>query len=182
MSFIETRTGVELAEHTENNQSSWQITDLNTANWALRMLANIEKKLTANEQLAQAEIQRITFWHEQEKRPLLESQAFFEQQLAAYLQLLRTSDPKAVIKSPYGRVSSRKVPAKITYSPQAVSELQALGLVEFIRTKSEVNVASLKQSVVITEDLRVVTTDGQQLKEASVVPAYEKITTKVVTD
>lgn len=169
----------ELTTTSEEEKQGWAINNLESVNWALRKIAALNKQINENEQLAKEEKYRIEQWEQRENSSHKQSVEFFEQKISEYHSKLLADDPKAKIKTPYGQVSSRKVSAKIDYGDNTINELKELGLDEYVRVKEEVNKADLKKVLTITDDLKVVTEDGEVLNSAIVTPESHKTVIKV---
>lgn len=169
----------ELTTTSEEEKQGWAINNLESVNWALRKIAALNKQINENEQLAKEEKYRIEQWEQRENSSHKQSVEFFEQKISEYHSKLLADDPKAKIKTPYGQVSSRKVSAKIDYGDNTINELKELGLDKYVRVKEEVNKADLKKVLTITDDLKVVTEDGEVLSSAIVTPESHKTVIKV---
>ncbi len=153
-------------------KEQWGIGDLGSANWALRKITALEEANKEIQQLADEERKRIDDWESKETQSNHDAITFFKQKLGEYLLLLRQSDPKAKIKTPYGSVTTRKKPDSWEYGEQAIAELEAAGLDEFITTKvtKSVTKTEFKKAVSVTENGNVVTPDGEVLESVKVVP------------
>lgn len=169
----------EVESSDEEEKQGWSVDSLESVNWALRKIAALNKQINENEQLAKEEKNRIEQWEKRENTSHKQSIEFFEQKISEYHRELLADDPKAKIKTPYGQVSSRKVAAKIEYGDNTIQELKELGLDEYVRVKEEVNKADLKKVLNITNDLKVVTADGEVLSSAIVTPESHKTVIKV---
>ena len=154
------------------DKEQWGIGDLGSANWALRKITALEEANKEARQLADEERKRIDDWEKKETQSNQDAITFFQQKLGEYLMILRKNDPKAKIKTPYGSVTTRKKPDSWEYGEQAVAELEAAGLDEFVTTKVTKSVikADFKKVVSVTENGNVVTPDGEVLKSIKVVP------------
>ena len=99
----------ELSEFEETEtKESFQVTDINSLNWAFRKLSSIKAKEQEITNLAQAEIDRIKYWEAQEKKSLIQSIEFFEQLINDYHSKVLADDPKQkTLSTPYGKSKSR---------------------------------------------------------------------------
>ena len=86
----------------------FEVTDLRSAGYAMRKVAEIERKEEELKSYANSEKQRIDDWLELESGPLKADKAFFENALTLYYQKLREEDPRAKLSTPYGKVTSRR--------------------------------------------------------------------------
>lgn len=154
-----------------HDKEQWGVKDLGSANWALRKITALEEANKEIHQLADDERQRINDYELKASQSNDDSIAYFKQKLSEYLIELRRTDPKAKIKTPYGTVSTRKKPDSWEFSENAVSELESLGLGEFVNTKitETVSKKEFKKVMGVTANGQVVTPDGEVLKSVKVV-------------
>lgn len=169
----------ELEENEAEEKQTWEISDLGSADWALRKISALKDQNTEIKKFADLERERIANWEQKETISNSDRITFFEMKLAEYLGKLRVDDPKARIKTPHGSVGTRKIPDKWEYAPDAVDELKALGMSELLRVKTEIDKAEFKKSVQVLEDGRIVTTDGEVIESVRIVPQGEKLNVKV---
>lgn len=169
----------EVVNSSEEEKQSWSVDSLESANWAFRKISALNSQIEENKQLAKEERYRIDQWEQKENSSHKQSIEFFEQKISEYHRTLLESNPKAKLKTPYGQASLRKSAAKIEYGNNAIQELKELGLEEYIRVKEEVNKVDLKKVLIITDDLKVVTEDGEVLDSAIVIPESYKTVIKV---
>ncbi len=167
-------------EQTETKES-FQITDINSLNWAFRKLSSIKAKEQEITNLAKAEIERINDWETQEKKSLNQSMEFFEQLINEYHSSVLAADPKQkTLSTPYGKSKSRLSKAQ----PDKANEKLILEhVIENEMTnyiKSELIWGDLKKTLKMTEiDGKPVAVDenGQVVKGIEIKP--EQITYKV---
>jgi len=164
-------------EETEKREKvPFEIKDLETANWALRKITAINKKVAENEALAEREHDRINSWLdkavESDKRSIL----FFEGLLIRYFIKEKSKDDKFKISTPYGSVTSRKQPAKWEYDNTVIESLEKLGLNEFIKTetKKELKKSEIKKAFQAVNG-KAVTKDGEIVEGITIIEQEEKI-------
>ncbi len=160
MELIEAEETIEAAEV----GGRFMIQDLDSANWAFRKLAAIEKKRKEIKELADKEIERIRNWQQQEEKGLNNSKEFFEGLLTEYFVRQKEVDPKFKISTPYGKVSSRKQQPKWNYEDEKVLNWLKENDTELIRIKEEVNKAELKKKYKAVGK-EVITEDGGEIVE-----------------
>nr|WP_272879137.1 host-nuclease inhibitor Gam family protein [Clostridium sp. Cult2] len=137
------------------------IDDLDSANWAFRKLAAIEKKKSEIQELANKEIERIREWQQQEEKGLNNSKGFFEGLLIKYFSKEREKDSKFKLSTPYGKITTRKQQPKWNYEDEKIIEsLKSRGISHLVKTEiiEKVNKNELKDSVEVLDD--VVVLDG----------------------
>lgn len=154
------------------------IENLDSANWAFRKLAAIERKRSEIRDLADKEIQRIKEWQEQEEKGLNNSKEFFEGLLTEYFIRQKEVDPKFKISTPYGKVSSRKQQPKWNYEDEKVLNWLKENDTELIRIKEEINKVELKKKYQIVGN-EVVTEDGEIVEGITIEERPDSINIKV---
>jgi Bacteriophage Mu Gam like protein. len=91
----------------------FEITDLNSLNWAFRKLKAYKAKEREIEEVANAERERIDAWEEEEKKKIKDSIQFFESLIFQYHSKIMAQDPKTkTLSTPYGKSKARKVKAQ----------------------------------------------------------------------
>lgn len=140
------------------------------ANGVLRKIAALEQKKQANDELAQAEIEKIKAWLEQVNGALDQDIEYFQGLLAQYAEAQRKLNPKFKSrKLPNGKFGFRKKPAKWQYDDTKLLEyLKQNGMAEFVRIKEEANKAALKKKVKVADGKVVDPETGQILEGVTV--------------
>lgn len=155
------------------------IQDLDSANWAFRKLAAIERKRKEIQELANKEIERIKAWQEQEERGLDNSKEYFEGLLTEYFTREREKDPKFKISTPYGKVSARKQQPKWHYDEDKLVKWLKENSQNLLKVKYEPDKNEIKKTYKIV-GTNVVTEDGEIVEGITVEERPEKVTIKVV--
>ncbi|MBK5446041.1 host-nuclease inhibitor Gam family protein [Peribacillus sp. TH24] len=139
-------------EEIQSQETNFEITDINSLNWAFRKLTALKSKEKEIKQLANVERDRIAEWEKGELSSITSSTSFFESLVTLYHAKQLAEDPKAkTISTPYGKSKTRK--SKET--PDKANEEVILQYVienemdEFI--KNSVKWADLKKSLKIVE-------------------------------
>jgi hypothetical protein len=87
----------------------WKVENLEAANWCLRKLAALKARQTEIDQLAKAEVERITSWQKKQTDGLDREVEFFTGLLEEYHRGRLREDPRAkTITTPYGEMHLRK--------------------------------------------------------------------------
>ncbi len=175
MELIEAEETIEAAEV----GGRFTIQDLDSANWAFRKLAAIERKRKEIQELADREIERIKDWQNQEEESLNNSKEFFEGLLTEYFVRQRELDPKFKLSTPYGRVSSRKQQPKWIYDNDKVVEWLKENDKELIRVKYEPDKREIKKKYEVVGNT-VVTEDGEIVEGITIENRPDSINIKVV--
>ncbi|MEC2221142.1 host-nuclease inhibitor Gam family protein, partial [Bacillus subtilis] len=77
------------------DRPQFEITDMNSLNWAFRKIAALKSQEKEIKALAATEKQRIEEWERQELKPLADSLSFFENLVSVYHTKQLQEDPKA---------------------------------------------------------------------------------------
>lgn len=173
----------EFEEQQEEVKQRFEITDLNSLNWAFRKLSAYKAKEKEIAELAKAERARIDFWEREEKEKINDSIEFFEMLINEYHAKVLAEDPKSkTISTPYGKSKARQVKAQ----PKKANEKAILEHVvnndmkEYI--KPALKWADLKKNIRIAEiDGRLVAVDenGQAVPGVEVEPEQIKYSVEV---
>lgn len=120
----------------QESRPQFEITDMNSLNWAFRKIAALKTQEKEIKALAATERQRIDEWETQELKPLADNLAFFEKLVSVYHSKQLDQDPKAkTLSTPYGKSKSRtiKEQPKPTDKDQLLKHVKEAGLTEFIK-------------------------------------------------
>ncbi|MED4887793.1 host-nuclease inhibitor Gam family protein [Lysinibacillus fusiformis] len=144
----------------ENDEpQKFEITDLDSLNWALRKVHAYDAQLKEIQTVANSERQRIDSWEQRESKGINESIQFFHNLIAEYHTKVLTEDPKKkTLSTPYGKSKSTTSKAQ----PDKVDEEQLINFVEenelpFIEKVPKLKWGDLKNT------LKVVDKDGEQI-------------------
>ena len=169
----------EIMEEDTQEKERFKIENLESANWAFRKLAAIERKKKEIQELANKEIERIRAWEQQEIGSLDSSKEFFEGLLTEYFTREREKDPKFKISTPYGKVSARKQQPKWNYDENKLVAWLKENNQNLLRVKYEPDKNEIKKTYKIV-GTNVVTEDGEIVEGITVEERPEKVTIKVV--
>ena len=129
----------------EEKQEGFKIENLEGATWAFRKLRAIASKKTEIEVVAAEEISRIEAWKKSESEKYKNDTEYFESLISAYFTEERAKDKKFKISTPYGKVSTRKDKKWIYEDEEALKKYIKENGIKAIRTKEEIDKASLKE-------------------------------------
>ena len=130
---------------------AFAITNDDQALWAVRKVAQAQRRINEVKRQAQIELDRINQWVEANTTTNAETVAYFERILGDYLVNIREDeqDGRKSLDFPDGKVTSRITPSKV-----AVEDLDAFlawaeanGHAEWVRTKREADVSTIKKVV-----------------------------------
>ncbi|TYS14301.1 hypothetical protein FZC78_19305 [Rossellomorea vietnamensis] len=96
-------------EEVESSPQRFEITDIDSLNWAFRKMSALKAKEKEIQRLADSERDRISSWEHKETAPIKSSLEHFETLIAQYHAKQLQEDPKAkTISTPYGKSKTRK--------------------------------------------------------------------------
>ncbi|MFD2658565.1 host-nuclease inhibitor Gam family protein [Gracilibacillus thailandensis] len=171
----------EYLDQEEQVNESFQIDNDQTANWALRKIKDITQQIQNNSELAQAEIEKIESWEQQEKEKLQQSIDYFQGLLAQYAVKKREEDPKFKSqKLPHGKIGFRKKPAKWNYDKdKIIDSLTKNNMQDFIKVTYKPDIAGIK-SLFDVQDGKVFNPEtGEVIEGITVEEQGEDFTVKV---
>ncbi|WP_218696873.1 host-nuclease inhibitor Gam family protein [Mammaliicoccus sciuri] len=152
-------------------KESFKVHDLDSANWALKKIAAINSKQTEVSKVAENEIEKIKLWEETELNRYEGSKEYLQSLLVEYYKAEKEKDPKFKLSTPYGKVTSRKGTQKweIPNKTMFINTLKERGFNNLVRIKEEINLADLKKQFHVTEDGRVIDTNGEIIEGTYVI-------------
>ncbi|PEA80789.1 host-nuclease inhibitor Gam family protein [Bacillus pseudomycoides] len=168
---------IELAEVDElqvAEQPQFEISDLESLNWAFRKLTALKTKEKEIKQLADVERNRIALWEQNELNPIHNSISFFESHIQRYHAEQLAADPKQkTISTPYGKSKTRK--SKETPEQNDKEQLLQYAIENELDDclKTEVKWGDLKKKFKIVEisgEKVVVDEDGQIVPGVKIKP------------
>ncbi len=130
----------------------YEITDIDSANWALRKIAALNVKLDEVKGLANREHERIEQWEAQETKQINNNIDYFKGLLVKFYTKKRSEDPKFKLSTPYGyvRQSTRK-----EYNYNEDKLIKELNGTEYLKTECKVDIAKLKKDILLLPDEKV---------------------------
>lgn len=171
---------LERKEQTENE--SFQVTNDEQANWALRKIKEKQEEMHKNTELAVAEISKIEEWMQSVNGSLQDDVDYFLGLLSAYALKKRDSDPKFKSKKlPNGAIRFKKQQPKFNYDNDTVIDsLKKSERTDLIRTKEEPDKSAIKKAFVINDDKLINPDTGEIVKGVEIEHRDDKF--EVVTD
>lgn len=132
----------------ETEKESFQVTDDNAANWALRKIKQHQEQQKENNSLAESEIEKIKSWLSAENGQAQQSIDYFQGLLAAYALQKRDNDPKfKSLKLPNGQLSFRKQQPKWSLDKETIIQsLKDADATNLIKVTEEPKLADIKKA------------------------------------
>lgn len=155
-------------ESVEEKYKGFVVSDLASADWALRKIKQNNARADERIKYAEAEIEKLKAFIANEKSARDNSNAYLESLLWNYLIEKKVEDDKFKIKTVTGTVSTRKT-SKWSYDDEELLKfLKKNEMNDFIRLKEEVNKADLKKAVKVLDSGKVVNSDGEVVEGVTV--------------
>ena len=153
VNLIETIESFGIPEDQEQRER-FKIESKDQAAWALRKMSKIKAEIEENNKVAQAEIERITAWRDEENEKLQRSISFFEGLLHEYFMQLREDDPKLkTVKLPHGTLKMRKQQPQYEYDEAQLLPWAKENLPEAVIVKESVEKNHVKKYIQETGEL-----------------------------
>ncbi|HWL13692.1 MAG TPA: host-nuclease inhibitor Gam family protein [Ureibacillus sp.] len=158
-------------------EQKFEITDLDSLNWALRKVHAYDAQLREIKSVANSERQRIDSWEQRESKGINESIVFFKHHIAEYhAKVLANDDSKKTLSTPYGKSKSTTSKAQPDKSDEEqlikFVEENKLPFVEKVVTK-KLKWGELKKKLEVVEkngEQIVIDENGQEVPGVTVKP------------
>lgn len=171
VNLIETVESFGIPEDQEQRER-FRIEDKSQAAWALRKMSKIKAEMDENIMTAQAEMERIASWRDEENEKLERSISFFENLLYEYFVQLRDEDPKLkTMKLPHGTLKMRKQQPQYEYDEDVLLPWAKENLPEAVVTKESVAKNPVKKHIQET---------GETVPGVTIIERPEKFSVEVV--
>ena len=163
--------------YVDQGLEKWVVTDEETANKYMRIIQRLEQQKAKVDGIRQKEVQRIDAFYGAELDELESKANFFKEFLMAYYKRQRELNPKFQLKTPWGKVTSRR-----TASPAWQDEAATL---EWLKANKRNELVKVEESIKKTELKKEFEVVGGQFVDAvtgEVVPGVtveEKTSIKV---
>lgn len=147
VNLIETIENLGIPEVPEERER-FKIESKDQAAWALRKMSRIKAEIEENNRVAQAEIDLIVSWRDEENEKLERSISFFESLLHEFFLQLRESDPKLkTMKLPHGTLKMRAQQPQYEYDEDVLLPWAKENLPEAVVTKESVAKNPVKKHI-----------------------------------
>lgn len=147
VNLIETIENLGIPEAPEEKER-FRIETKDQAAWALRKMSRIQAEIEENNKVAQAEIERVTAWRDEENEKLERSISFFESLLHEFFHSQRESDPKLkTMKLPHGTLKMRKQQPQYEYDEDQLLPWAKESLPEAVVVKETVSKNPVKKHI-----------------------------------
>lgn len=161
-------------------QEQFVIDTKEKASWAVRKLAKIQKSISENQAVAEAEIKRTQEWLEVVNKPLQTDAEYFIALLNLYHASVLEVDPKAkTIKLPFGDLKAREQQPEFVRDDEALLNWARSNRPEMVKLNPAVDWASLKKTVAGYEDGVPIDENGQRIEGITVIERGVKFSVEV---
>lgn len=156
-------------------QPKFEITNLDSLNWAFRKISALKAQKAEIDGLADAEKRRIQRWHDEETKSIVDSIGYFEAIIKQYHAGELENGGKKTIATPYGKVkaTTMKEQPDAFDKDALLAHVEENGLDQYVKVKKELAWADIKKTLTIAEiDEKKVVIDetGQVVPGVSVKP------------
>lgn len=173
----------EFEDQKEEIKQKFEITDLDSLNWAFRKLKAYKEKEREITELAEAERERINRWEEQEKDKIKDSVSFFETLINEYHAKVLQQDPKQkTLSTPYGKSKTRRMKSQVKKANEKsiLEHVVNNGMDEYI--KPTLKWSDFKKSIQIAEingEFKAIDENGQEVPGTVIEPEQIKFSVEV---
>lgn len=130
----------------QEQKERFRVKDKEQAEWCLRQISRLMREQDEIESIAQAQIEKITTWKNDQTESIQKSISFFENLLIEYHQQVLKENPKAkTIKLPSGKLEARKAQPEFQRDVETMLSWVEQNRPEFVITKKELDWAGLKK-------------------------------------
>lgn len=156
----------------QEQRERFKIETKDQAAWALRKMSRIKAEQDENITTAQAEIERITSWRDEENGKLGRGISFFENLLYQYFVQLRDEDPKfKTMKLPHGTLKMRAQQPEFQYDEEQLLAWARLCMPDAVVVKESVSKNPVKKHIKET---------GEVVPGVEIVERPEKFSVEVI--
>lgn len=144
----ELEQALEVYEAVGDERDKWRIIDEEGANKYMRIVRSIDAQAQEAQEVKRKEVARIEGFYDAQIDEMNSKAEFFRQLLVDYYQRQREQNPKYQLKTPWGKVTSRR-----TESPQWVDEdatlawLESAGHGELVKVEKSIKKNDLKKAM-----------------------------------
>lgn len=144
----ELEQALEVYEAVGDERDKWRIRDEEGANKYMRIVRSLEGQVAEVDKMRKAEVERIDAFYQGQREEIDSKAEFFRQLLVDWYNRQREVDPKYQLKTPWGKVTSRR-----TKSPQWLDEnttlawLKASGHIDLVKVEESIRKADLKKAM-----------------------------------
>lgn len=131
-----------------DERDKWRIQDEEGANRYMRIVRSLEGRVAEVEKMRKAEVDRVEAFYVGQRDEIDGKAEFFRQLLVDWYNRQRAADPKYQLKTPWGRVTSRRTKSpQWLDEPQTLAWLKASGHGDLVKVEESIRKADLKKAM-----------------------------------
>ena len=139
---------LEVYEAMGDERDKWRIRDEEGANKYMRIVRSLEGQVAEVDKMRKAEVERIDAFYQGQREEIDSKAEFFRQLLVDYYQRQREQNPKYQLKTPWGKVSSRRVKTMDWRDEaQTLAWLESAGHGDLVKVEKSIKKAELKKAM-----------------------------------
>lgn len=139
---------LEVYDAVGDERDKWRIRDEEGANKYMRIVRSLEGQMANVSEIRTKEVQRIEGFYDAQWDELNGKAEFFRQLLVDWYNRQREVDPKYQLKTPWGRVTSRRTKSpQWLDEPQTLAWLKASGHGDLVKVEESIRKADLKKAM-----------------------------------
>lgn len=144
----ELEQALEFYEAAGDERDKWRITDEEGANRYMRIVRGIDQQAAEAEAMKRKEVERIEGFYDAQISEFHSKSEFFRNLLIDWYQRQREQDPKYQLKTPWGKVTSRRTKSpQWLDEPQTLAWLKASGHTDLVKVEESIRKAELKKAM-----------------------------------
>ena len=144
----ELEQAMEVYEAMGDERDKWRIRDEEGANKYMRIVRSLEGQMADVGKLRMEEVQRIEAFYDAQQDEINGKAEFFRQLLVDWYNRQREANPKYQLKTPWGRVSSRRVKTMDWQNEaQTLAWLEESGHSDLVKVEKSIKKADLKKAM-----------------------------------
>ncbi len=160
----------EYNEAIQEQSEGFKIDNLETAAWAFKKISACSARIAEIKAYADNEREKLDTWENSETKLAQATIDRFKQLLADYYFAEKDKDKRFRLSTPYGSGYTRKNVPELIYPEDAPERLEKMGMTDCVRIVKEVKKKELRSKIIITDDNKAVTEDGEVLDFITIEP------------
>jgi phage host-nuclease inhibitor protein Gam len=155
------------------------VDSMEKAIWAMRKIANIDLSVEEVNKAADAEIERINAWRDEEVRIISSQRKFFEGLLEGYHRRIMAENPKKkTIKLPHGQLQIRAQKPDFIRDDEKIIKWAEKEMPKVVIRKPKLDWSALKDSLKVDGSMAF-SSNGEIIPGITVVPRGDKFNIKL---
>lgn len=179
MAEQELAQALEVYDAVGDERDKWRVRDEEGANKYMRIVRSLEEQMNEVSQLRLAEVQRVESFYDAQWEELNGKANFFRGLLIDYFNCQREVDPKYQLKTPWGKVTSRRTEVPVWRDEAAtLAWLENAGHGELVKVEKSIRKNDLKKAMNKADGCYIDPATGEVVPGVAIA---EKVTMSVKT-